>query len=227
MRVGWRLVVCVALALLAVAPGGVPRAQAHADDLVSGLLFAAHGDPLLAGYPHVRWLECRPHDRCRPRGRSTDLYPGPTPAGTRFQAVAADGSYVLTRAWKGLVTAVAPPALAGSPRVGGVVWTRPGRWRGGWDGDYDAFELAACRTARGTGCETLNAPSPLGHADQPARARISRWYAGWYVQALEQRIAGDTVFDLQIVAAPPLHRGPTVSASPPVRIPGRRSRCRA
>jgi hypothetical protein len=193
-------------------------------DLISQRLFDAQGDPLVVANASVHWLACRTPASCGRvnLGWVDQIAPGQTAASTRFEAVSRRGGYELTSPWRGRLRALSPPRLVGSIRVGGRVRSEPARWTGGWSGDYDALDIEACRTPDGTGCETLDAPTVYDHPREPARTRIPAWYAGWYVQALDQRIPADTVFPLQSFGIPPpITRDGTVSASPPVRVPGR------
>jgi hypothetical protein len=108
--------------------------------------------------------------------------------------------------------------------VGSRVRVRPARWRGGWRERNASREqrIEACKTRQLVECEVLAAPEQISGTE--ASAVISRYYAGWYVQALDAYYAEDSIFAgpgyLDVSGAPPLVRSGDVAASAAVRVPG-------
>jgi hypothetical protein len=108
--------------------------------------------------------------------------------------------------------------------VGSRVRVRPARWRGGWRERNASREqrIEACKTRQLVECEVLAAPNDISGTD--ASAVISRYYAGWYVQALDAYYAEDTLFAgpgySDVSGVPPLVRSGDVAASAAVRVPG-------
>ena len=57
--------------------------------------------------------------------------------------------------WHGNVQAVKPPSVSGAVRANALVRPIKAIWSGGWTGDFDRTNLAACTTPEGTGCTAL------------------------------------------------------------------------
>jgi hypothetical protein len=158
---------------------------------------------------------------CALASTSQFLEPGPTPAGTVFQAAATyqGHTYVArTPPWQGTVQATSPPKLNGSPRYHAAVTPTGATWAGGWGGDFDFLSVEACRTRAATHCVNLSAPKGYGFSTRPVV--IDAWSTGWYLFAFDQRLAKDTTFFeygySSAAAIPPVHAGPTVARSAPV-----------
>jgi hypothetical protein len=119
-----------------------------------------------------------------------------------------------------------PPALEGRAAVGSRVRVRPARWHGGWRERNASREqrIEACKTRQLDECEVLAAPHQISDTD--ASVLISRYYAGWYMQALDAYYPEDSVFALpgysDVSRVPPLTRSGAVAASAAVRVPGTR-----
>jgi len=198
-------VVCLGgVALPAAAEAGGYGIDIQADynrDGNPGLVanFAPNG-----GLATASWAICRPPDTraCVATGQRVVLEPGPTPAGTVFQAAATFHARTYTgrsAAWEGPVRAVAPPRLIGAARYRSRVVPRAGRWTGGWMADpnfkftgsssgghgaaFDVMSVEACRTQTGHNCITVNQPHPV----------VGSWLTGRYLFAVDERDAYDTV----------------------------------
>ncbi len=98
----------------------------------------------------------------RGRRRDETFEPGPTPADavlqletTRLGKTTTDR----TPTWRGRVTNVSPPTLAGVLSVGETLHPRAGQWRGGWGDDRSQVGVRACRTARGEDCRAMTEAS--------------------------------------------------------------------
>jgi hypothetical protein len=139
-----KLLVVAALALL-------PAAPAYGADLLVGETIDGAGDPGLSAAVvpweggTLEWRRCADGGSvCEPlpmsaygsAGENSRIaYPGETPAGTVFEAVATkDGTdtKVRTVVWQGRIASTAPPVLQGEPAVGKTVTVSPGSWSGGW-----------------------------------------------------------------------------------------------
>lgn len=232
-----RLALCLAAAIcgLASCPARVLAQTAE----VTQEIFNRQGLPLLIANPTpdggkgkiVAWRKCPPRAGCEPVPVEGDddrsIEPGDVPVGTIFEADALSSGALTTArslAWRGRVTANAPPSLAGTLRVGRLLRPEGGTWTGGWDADYSRLGLEACREPDGRRCETLSAEGedPPGCTD--GRAVLGRRYEGWWVRAVESRFARDTAFGgvghLRIRDVPPPKPGRTVARTPllgPVR----------
>lgn len=185
-----------------------------------------------------RWSICEPPNTsvCKP-AKSTGqfLNPGPTLAGTVFEATASyNGTTYVARSavWLGAVRAVVSPTLDGVPRHGTRVAPRGARWTGGWHTDptfkaseglgsggrgpdFDYLSVEACRTPDATHCVNLSAPAASGFSKRPPV--VGSWFTGWYLFAVDQRFAHDTAFALPgyiiPAAVPPVKLGATAAHS--------------
>jgi hypothetical protein len=188
------------------------------------------------------WEICSPPNAstCTPANSDLQsLEPGPSPAGTVFQATATYEGHTYTArtaVWLGQVRAIRRPRLEGRPQTGRLVMANPALWHGGWQPDpaykpqlgalsggrlpaFDFLSVEACRTRSASRCINLSAGGPSrASAQQPVR--VARRFIGWYLFAFDERLPADTVFDAPAYgtpgAVPPLKLGPTVARSEPV-----------
>lgn len=175
------------------------------------------------GLAKPSWSTCPPPNVniCIPTNKSEFLEPGPTPAGTVFQASATyqRHTYVArSPSWQGTVHATSPPHVIGSPRYHAAVTPAGATWTGGWGGEFDFLSVEACRTRAATHCVNVSAPKGYGFSSRPGV--IAAWSTGWYLFAFDQRLAKDSVFAepgySDAAAIPPVHAGPTIARSAPV-----------
>jgi len=248
--------------LAAGASGGIsstrPRAarpKAHSNSARPGYgvdiqaIYDTAGNPSLVanfspdgGLPKPRWSICSPSsvNVCRPANNATQfLTPGPTPAGTVFQATATyEGKTYVARSapWLGTVRATVPPRLNGHPRYGAAVTPHGASWTGGWQSDssykpqdggdsggrgpnFDFLSVEACRTRAARRCVNLSAPTEsYGFSKRPPV--VGAWFTGWYLFAFDQRLAHDTAFAQPgyrtPAVVPAVKAGATVARSAPV-----------
>jgi hypothetical protein len=196
-------------------------------------VYDAAGNPSLAGsfgdLGAGRWSLCSPTapGTCTPVKSSHGvLESGPVPAGTVFELSTkhrGQAFAVRTVPWQGTVRATARPRLRGRVRVGATVTPIAGRWAGGWGSESDQLGVEACRTAAGRasgrGCVMLGG-GEQGCSGGSARAVVGGWFTGWYLYALDGRIARDSAcagvaYALE-AGIPPWKLGPTVARSRPL-----------
>ena len=186
---------------------------------------------------------CTPASRAgqpsAPAGHASQfLDAGPTAAGTVFQATASyrGQTYVArTAPWLGTVRATVAPQLGGHPRYGTPVTPHGASWTGGWQTDptfkprdgadsgghgpnFDFLSVEACRTRAARHCVNLSAPAGYGFSKRPPV--VGAWFTGWYLFAIDQRLAHDTAFALpgysSPAAIPPVKLGATAVHSAPL-----------
>jgi hypothetical protein len=188
-------------------------------------VYDARGNPSLVanfspdgGLVKARWSICPPPDVsvCATTRHVVFLTPGPSPAGTVFQAGAIyrRRTYVArTAPWLGTVHATRRPRLSGARRIGAAVTPHRARWAGGWPNSFDDVRVEACRTRNAGHCVSLSAPE-YGFRRPPV---IGPTLAGDYLFAFDERFARDTVFPAigygSPSSVPPLRVGPTVARS--------------
>jgi hypothetical protein len=167
--------------------------QAVFDNVGNPLLVANFSPDGSLATPH--WSICSPDSEAPcmiAASKDGSLEPGPEPAGTRFVATAryAGRTYSAAVTWQGRVQAVSAPALGGIAREGRVVTPLPARWTGGWGGEFDQLGVEVCASASGTNCRLLGG-GELGCPDDTSRPRLRGWFTGWYLFALDARLAKD------------------------------------
>ncbi len=229
-----------AVVLLVVAPAAsAQRAE------ITQEVFDREGLPVLVANPVpdgakgevVAWRSCPPAEACvplpLPKPSPRGLEPGDVAAGTAFEVDvrARDGELTTDRSlpWRGRVTATSPPAVGGALRVGRIARVVPAAWSGGWRGDGSLLRLEACRTAAGTRCETLSAQGEDPPVCPGAAVVLGRRYAGWWVRAVDQRVARDTAFAGVGYARPrdiPIARVSPTTVRSPLAGPVRAARAR-
>lgn len=194
-----------AAALLFATPAGAQEAR------ISQEIFGPDGQPVLVANPSpdggqgriAAWRFCPPQGACQPvvgDGSPDDrqIEPGDVAAGTTFEAdsIARDGRRTTARsnAWNGRVTATSAPAVTGELRVGSFARPVAAAWTGGWGMEYDRLRLEACRDRTARRCETLSAEGEDPATCSGAAAVLGRRYTGWWVRAVDMRLARDTAF---------------------------------
>lgn len=163
-------------------------------------IFDDSGDPVVGAnfvpdgsLAKATWEICEPERACRSAVSSGwTVQPGAEPAGTRFVAEARyrGKSYSSAVTWHGRVRAVTPPRLLGDRKVGSVMTPIAAEWTGGWGNESDQLGVEACRFATGRDCKMLGG-GELGCPDKSWRPRLGGWFAGWYLFALDARMARD------------------------------------
>jgi hypothetical protein len=76
-----------------------------------------------------------------------------------------------------------------------------GRWSGGWDGDFDRLQLAACTGPDGTGCISLTEPNHYRGCPQEG-ALVDVAFTGRYLRVADDRLGVGTVFAAYLVRSP-------------------------
>jgi hypothetical protein len=168
------------------------------------------------------WESCTPDLRtCAPfaQGRMVETAGAPVP--TIFRATSSRGAVALSPQWNGAVAALSPPSVAGLIQANELVVPVPGSWQGGWAGDVDWTQLAACRLPADEGCTTLTHRHYVGGCRNGA-AVIDPMFTGMYLRVATRRMPAHTPELAYAVGSPYTpdiwHRGPTVSVAIAGRI---------
>jgi hypothetical protein len=106
---------------------------------------------------------------------------------TVFRAVSSRGLTALSPVWRGRVRSVEPPSALGPVRANELVIPAAGKWKGGWKGGGDEFQLAACVRPTGRECTTLT------HPNYPRQCRdtavvLDPVLTGWYLRVADRRL---------------------------------------
>jgi hypothetical protein len=152
------------------------------------------------------WEVCSPAlSDCAPiqsDDRYEGLNTGAIGAGVVFRVTSGDGSVGLSPLWNGMVSPLTPPSVEGSVRANERVTPRPGTWQGGWQGEGDFFQLAACRTPQGTKCTTLTDSHYPGSCPETS-AVLDPAFIGDYLRVADQRRGAGPHYELRYASGSP------------------------
>lgn len=146
---------------------------------------------LLANYGEAPWFweACAPDlTSCVPFGKGREVGTMGASPGTVFR-VESHGATGVSPEWRGRVKQMKPPSVSGFIRANEFVSPLPGRWAGGWKGEFSQMQLSACTAPEGQGCTTLtdlhyirNCPSSSSSFALEAR------FTGYYLRVAEKRV---------------------------------------
>jgi hypothetical protein len=167
------------------------------------------------------WQACAQNgSSCDPFASGQTISTAGARPNTVFLATGNDGSSARSPLWHGNVSAAGLPGVSGAVRANALVTPVAGSWTGGWDGDLDQMQLAACATPEGTNCTALTDPHYGGCAHEAAVIDVA--FTGSYLRVADQRLGVNTVFALYAVSSPygrPIWApGPTTSVAVVGRI---------
>lgn len=158
---------------------------------------------------------------CSPftRGRIVETAGAPVPS--VFRVTSSYGAITLSPRWNGNVSPASPPSVAGMVKANELVVPLAGQWTGGWEGDVDWTQLAACVGPEDEGCTTLTHRHYVGGCANGA-AVIDPIFTGRYLRVADRRVPAHTP-ELAFAVGSPYtadiwHRGPTVSVAVVGRI---------
>lgn len=130
-------------------------------------------------------------ETCAPFATGRIVGTAGAPAPTVFRAVSNLGATAVSLLWNGNVSPASPPTVAGTVRANELVVPVPGQWNGGWDGDVNWTQLAACRGPQDEGCTTLTHRHYVGGCRNGA-AVIDPIFAGRYLRVAARRVPANT-----------------------------------
>jgi hypothetical protein len=162
----------------------------------------------------MTWEACSPAlSDCTPFGSGRRLSTVGANPETIFRITSGDGSTGLSPVWHGNVASLTPPSVSGIVRANELVTPVPGQWDGGWEGEGDLLQLAACRTRRGTNCTTLTDEHYPGC--RGSSAVLDPAFIGDYLRVADQRRGTGPHFMLRYRSRSPYGaRGGVWEASP-------------
>ena len=191
-------VVGVAACMLGLLPGSA-SAQIEMQPLLtddgSGRLFVND-----SGGPWS-WQACKPNlTRCAPFAEGRDISTRGAPAGTVFR-VEGNGDVGMSPTWRGNLDVARPPSTRGRLRANQLVTPVAATWSGGWDGDIDRSQLAACETAKGHRCISITDPKYV-RGCRRGGAVIDPAFTGYFLRVADRRLGPGTVFTADAVGSP-------------------------
>ncbi|HST32142.1 MAG TPA: hypothetical protein VLJ80_01355 [Solirubrobacteraceae bacterium] len=198
-------------ASIAAAPGKISATLAP--DGSGQLIANTEGGP--AGVTWT-WQACAEDGNgCSAFGNGQSSGTAGAKAGTVFEATASNSATAKSPVWDGTVAAVSPPSVSGALRANSLVTPRLAAWTGGWIGDFDRTQLAACKGVAGTDCTTLTNPDYPQGCPKGA-AVIDPAFAGRYLRVADEREGVDAVFPASAISSP--YGGGVWSAGPTTAV---------
>jgi hypothetical protein len=147
------------------------------------------------------WQACaQDGSGCTPFASGQKITTAGAKPSSSFLATGNDGSMARSPLWHGNVSAAALPGVSGSVRANALVTPVAGTWTGGWDGDFDQVQLAACTTSQGTNCTALTDPHYRGCAHEAAVIDVA--FTGSYLRVADQRLGVNTAFPEYALSSP-------------------------
>lgn len=137
-------------------------------------------------------------------------------AGTVFEATSSNGLVAMSPVWHGDLSVAAPPGATGSMQGNGLVTPVPATWSGGWDGDFDQTQLAACLNADGSDCTTLTDPRFGPGACANGAAVIDPSFVGRYLRVADRRLSTGLAFATDGIVSP--YAGTAWAAGPTTAV---------
>jgi hypothetical protein len=147
------------------------------------------------------WEACSPNlTACAPFGSGADIDTGAAAPETVFR-VNGEGNTGLSPVWHGILSVTKAPSVAGAIRANELVKPIPATWSGGWDGDFDQTQLAACTTPDGHDCLSITDPQYVAGCKEGATV-LDPALTGRYLRIADRRDGPGTIFTLIAVVSP-------------------------
>jgi hypothetical protein len=172
----------------------------------SGVLFATAvtGPTASTLAPYTwSWDVCSPDGtNCTPFTTGQQISTSGAPADVAFRAFASDGEIATSPTWYGPLTILSAPSVTGTIQANDLVTPVAATWGGGWYGDGDQLQLAACQNADGSDCTTL---TDLHYDDggcPNGAAVIDPTFTGDYLRVADMRVSVDYGFETYVTMTP-------------------------
>jgi hypothetical protein len=151
--------------------------------------------------PDWSWETCTPDlSSCQPFATGGDISTGSAPANSVFR-VSMGSASGLSPIWHGNLSVTASPSIDGQIRANELVTPRLASWTGGWDGDFDQTQLAACATPAGERCVSITEPKYIDGCRGEATV-IDPAFTGKYLRVADTRFGPGTFFTLEAAVSP-------------------------
>jgi hypothetical protein len=146
------------------------------------------------------WEACRPDlSGCEPFATGGDITTGNAVPDTVFR-VSGGGAAGSSPIWHGNLAQVVAPSILGAVRANELVVPVSASWRGGWDGDFDQTQLAACATRTGKRCISLTDPN-YSRSCREGGTVLDPKFTGKYLRVADMRFGAGTLFTRKRKAA--------------------------
>jgi hypothetical protein len=170
------------------------------------------------------WEVCAPDGTdCTPFASGQQIATAGAPADVVFEAIASDGPTAASPVWYGPLSPLSAPSVTGTIQANDLVTPVSGTWNGGgWYGDSDWFQLAACQDADGSDCTTLTDNPYYAGGCPNGAAVIDPAFTGDYLRVADMLVSADGVTPSTAALTPYFPgewtAGPTISVAVVGRI---------
>jgi hypothetical protein len=170
--------------------------------------------------PDWSWEACTSDlSTCQPFATGGDIGTGSASPHTVFR-VSKGSAFGLSPVWRGNLGVMTPPSVSGAIRANELVTPNSAIWSGGWDGDFDRTQLAACATPTGEACLSLTEPKYVRGCRQEGTV-LDPAFTGKYLRIADSRYGPGTLFTLEAAVSPFGHAIWKASGSTSVAMLGR------
>jgi hypothetical protein len=142
--------------------------------------------------------------RCTPYAEGSKATTDSAAPETIFRATSRAGRSASSPIWHGDVKSLTAPSVRGPLFANQLVTPVPSQWGGGWDGDYDWTQLAACTNESGGDCVTLTDQHFNGSCAHGA-AVLDPAFVGKYLRVADQRVEREAGIEFYAVLSPYHH----------------------
>jgi hypothetical protein len=126
----------------------------------------------------------------------------------------------LSPLWRGNLKIATAPSVKGEIRANELVTPLLATWAGGWDGDFDQTQLAACATRSGRRCVSITEPKYVDGCRNEATV-IDPAFTGKYLRVADMHYGPGTIFTLEAAGSPYGHTIWQANGTTAVAIVGR------
>jgi hypothetical protein len=139
----------------------------------------------------LTWEACDSDLRgCKPFGSGRAIDTKGSKIGTVFRVRYDEAETALSPEWRGPVTELAPPRVAGVIQANDYVTPVPGSWSGGWRDEPSEMQLSACLTEAGEGCVALTDPHYITRCPNSASFYLDPQFVGRYLRVADRQNGG-------------------------------------
>jgi hypothetical protein len=139
----------------------------------------------------LAWEACASDlKECKPFGSGRAIDTKAAKIGTVFRVRYDEAETALSPEWRGPVTELVPPRVAGTIQANEYVTPVPGLWSGGWRDEPSEMQLSACLTEAGEECVSLTDPHYIRRCPNSASFYLDPQFVGRYLRVADRQNGG-------------------------------------
>ena len=159
-----------------------------------------------------RWEACDADlRRCRSFGAGREIDTGAAGPGTVFR-VRGEGMTGTSPEWRGRLRQLGAPKVLGAVQANDFVSPLPGKWAGGWEGEFSELQLAACATPASESCTTLTHVHYVRRCAPGSSFALKAEFAGRFLRVAHRRLGAGPPLRLAYAVTSP-HGGKVLRPS--------------